>query len=63
MIHEVPIQDGRGEMEHVPADMDCGATSVFMAPRLLKLLGLVEEAAYVTTLCPNGQVMAYTSES
>jgi hypothetical protein len=43
--------------------MDCGVTSIFMAPRLQKLLGLVEEAAYVTTLCPNGQVMAYTSES
>jgi hypothetical protein len=63
MIHEVPIQEGSGEMQHVPADMDCGATSIFMAPRLQKLLGLVEEAAYVMTLCPNGQVMASTSES
>jgi len=47
----------------VRALIDCGATSIFMAPRLRLWLGLVAEPAYVTTLGLNGQVMAHASES
>jgi len=63
IIHEVFIRDGNGEMQRVRALIDCGATSIFMTPRVRKRLGLADEPAYVTTLCLNGHVMAHPSES
>jgi hypothetical protein len=63
IIHEVFIRDGSGEMQRVRALIDCGATSIFMTPRLRKRLGLADEPAYVTTLGLNGHVMAHASES
>jgi hypothetical protein len=33
-IHEVFIRDDSGEMQRVRAVIDCGETSIFMAPRL-----------------------------
>jgi hypothetical protein len=63
IIHEVFIRDGNGEMQRVRALIDCGATSIFMSPRLRKRLGLADEPAYVTTLGLNGQVMAHASDS
>jgi len=63
IIHEVFIRDGNGEMQPVWALIDCGATSIFMAPRPRKRLGLADEPAYVTTLGLNGQVMAHASDS
>jgi len=50
-------------MQHVRALIDCGVTSIVMAPRLRKRLGLAEEPAYVTTLGLHGQVMAHVSDS
>jgi len=63
IIHKVFIRDGHGEMQCVRALIDCGATSIFMAPRLRKRLGLADEPAYITTLGLNDQVMAQASES
>jgi len=34
IIHEVKIQDRHGEMQSVRALIDCGATSISMAPGL-----------------------------
>ena len=62
IIHEVWINDGNGEMQHVRAFSDCCATSMLMAPRLRKGLGLADEPAYVTTVGLNGQVLAYASK-
>jgi len=62
-IQEVFIRDGSGEMQRVRALIDCGATSIFMTPRLRKQLGLADEPAYVTTLVLNGHVMTHASES
>ena len=50
IIHQVKIQDRNGEMKRVRALIDCGTTSIFMAPRLLKRLGISHEAAHITTL-------------
>jgi hypothetical protein len=50
-------------MQRVRALIDCGATSIFMALRLRKQLGLADKPAYVTTLGLNGHVMAHASES
>jgi len=49
-------------MQHVQALIDCGATSVFMAPRLLKKLGISHEAAHTTTLGLGGQIMQHASD-
>jgi hypothetical protein len=35
IVHEVQIRDRNGEMQRFWALIDCGATSIFMAPRLL----------------------------
>ena len=43
--------------------IDCGATSLFMAPRLLKLLGISHQAAHITTLGMNGGVMQHAKDS
>jgi len=50
-------------MKHVRALIDHGGTSIFIALRLRKWLGLVYESGYVMTLGLNGQVMAHPSES
>jgi len=36
IVQEVQIRDRNGEMQRVRVLIDCGATSIFMAPRLLK---------------------------
>ena len=63
IIHEGCISDRSGEMQRERALVDCGVTSIFMAPRLQKRLCLADEVAYVTTLGLNAQVMARASES
>jgi len=63
IVHKVFIRDGNGEMQRVRALIDCGTTSIFMAPRLRKRLGPADEPAYVTMLDLNGQVMAHASDS
>jgi len=63
IIHEVFIRDGNGEMQPVRPLIDCGATSIFMSPRLRTRLGLADEPAYITILGLNGQVIAHASDS
>jgi len=63
IIHQVFITDGNGEIQRVQALIDCCTTSVCMALRLRKWLGLADEPAYVTTLGFNSQVMAHVSDS
>ena len=62
-LHEVFIRDGSGAMQQVGDLIDCGATSIFMTPRLRKRLGLAEEPVYVMTLGLKGHVMAHASDS
>jgi len=63
IVHEVQIRDRNGEMQRVRALIDCGATSISMAPRLLKRLGISHEAANITTLGLNRGVMQHTKDS
>jgi hypothetical protein len=63
VFHEVWIRDRNGEMQLVPALIDCGATSISLAPRPQKRLGLVDHPAYLTTRGLNGKVMAHASDS
>jgi len=63
IIHEVQIRDRNGEMQRVRALIDCGATSIFMAPRLLKRLGISHEAAHITTLILDGGVTQHPKAS
>jgi len=61
--HEVFISDGREEMQHVRALIECGATSIFKAPRLRKWLGLLEDPGKVWTAGLHAQGMVHTSQS
>jgi hypothetical protein len=63
IVNHVFIRDGSGEMQRMRALIDCGMTSIFMAPRLQKRLCLADETVYATTLGLNGHVMALASES
>jgi len=63
IIHEVVIRYGNGKMQLMRAPIDCGATTIFMAPRLQTRLGLADESAYLMTLGRNGQVMSHASDS
>jgi len=55
------IPDISGEMQCLPAIIDCDATSIFMTPRLLKWLGISRQAALITTLAMSGGVMQLQS--
>jgi len=63
IIHEIQIRDEHGEMQHVPALIDCGATTIFMAPWLFKNLGISHEAAHITTLGLGGQSMQHAKDN
>jgi hypothetical protein len=63
IIHEDQIRDRHGEMQRVQALIDCGATSIFMSPRLLLRLGLRHQAAHTTTLGLNGHVIEHANDS
>jgi hypothetical protein len=63
IVHEVQIRDRNGEMQRVQALIDCGATSICMAPRLLKRLGISHEAAHITTLGLIGRVIQQAKDS
>jgi hypothetical protein len=63
IIHDVFLSDGKVEMQQVRALIDCCVTSICMAPRLGKRVGLADEQPYITTLGLNGQVIAYPSDS
>jgi hypothetical protein len=63
IIHEIQIRVKHGEMQCVRALINCGATSIFVAPRLLKILGISHEAAHITTLGLGGQIMQHAKNS
>jgi len=50
-------------MQRVWALIDCGTTSIIMAPRVLRKLGLPHEVAHTTSLGLNGQVMDHARDS
>ena len=57
IIHEIQIRDKQGDMQPVRALIDCGATSIFMASRLLKNSGyhmkqhILLHSAWADRLC------------
>jgi hypothetical protein len=63
IVHKIQIRDKHGEMQCVRALIDCRATSSFMAPRLLKKLGISQEAAHITALGLRGQIMQQAKDS
>jgi hypothetical protein len=63
IIHEVQIRVRHGEMQQVRALIDCGATSIFMSPRLLWRLRLRHQTAHTTTLGLNGHVIEHANDS
>jgi hypothetical protein len=63
IIHEIQIRDKHGKMQRVRALIDCEATSIFMAARLLKKLGISHEEAHITTHGFGGQIMQHAKDS
>jgi hypothetical protein len=63
IIHELRVRDIHGNMHRVRALIDCGATSLFMTPRLLRQLRLPHEPAFTSTQGLNGQLMMSAKES
>ena len=57
------IPDRSGEMQCIRAIVDCGATSIFMTPRLPKWLGISHQAALITTLAMTGGVMQHAKDT
>jgi len=63
IVHKVHIRDRHGEMHRARALIVCGAISIFMAPRLLRPLGISHEAAHIITLGLNREVMKHANDS
>jgi hypothetical protein len=63
LVHEVQIRDRNGEMQCIQAHNDCCVTSIVVAPRLLKHLGISHKAAHITTLGLYEEVMQHTKDS
>jgi hypothetical protein len=63
IVLEVMVIDSRGHLRQVRALVDCGATSIFVSPRLVEKLGLSTKKANITTLGINGQVLEKSDDS
>jgi len=63
IVHEVLVWNIHGNMQRVKALIDCGATSIFTSPSLLKKLQLPHEPAFTSTQGFNGQVIMSAKES
>jgi len=63
IVHEVQIRDKNGEMQRVRTLINCGATSIFMAPRFSKRLRISHEAVHITTIGLDGAVMQHAKDS
>lgn len=63
VIHDVQIADSTGKMVTVRALIDCGATSIFVSPKLVRSLGLETSPAYITTLGLGGAILAHARDS
>jgi hypothetical protein len=63
IVHKVLVRNIHGNMQQVKALLDCGATSIFISPRLLRKLKLPHEPAFTSTQGLNGQVMMSAKES
>ena len=63
IVHEHYVRDVHAERQRIRALIDCGATSIFMAPRLLRRLGLPSEPAHITTLGLDSRGMMLAKDS
>jgi len=62
-LHKVQIRDRNCKMQCLRALIECGATTILMAPSLLMWLGMSREAAHITTLDLHGGVMQHAKDS
>ena len=63
VVHDVRIANASGKMVTVMALINCGATSIFISPKLVHYLGLEASAAYITTLGLGGAILAHARDS
>jgi hypothetical protein len=65
VVHEVMVMDREGRKRAVKALIDCGASSFFISPKLVRYLGLREQTspAYITTRGLDGKILARARDS
>ena len=63
VVHDVRIANASGKMVTVMALIDCGATSIFISPKLVRSLGLETSPTYITTLGLGGAILAHARDS
>jgi hypothetical protein len=63
VICEIWIADKDGKLRLVRALIDCGATSIFISPRLVKRLGIGTVPAGVSTHGLDGRIVAHARDS
>ena len=63
VVHDVQIANASCKMVTVMALIDCGATSIFISPKLVRSLGLETSHAYITTFGLGGAIIAHARDS
>ena len=63
VVHDVQIANVSGKMVTIMALIDCGTTSNFISPKLVRSLGLKTSPAYITTLGLGGTFLVYARDS
>ena len=63
VVHDVQIANASGRMVTVMALIDCGATSIFISPKLVRSLGLETSPTFITTLGLGGAILAHARDS
>ena len=63
VVHDMQIANPSGKMVTVMVLIDCGATSIFISPKLVCSLVLETSPAYITTLGLGGAILAHARDS
>ena len=63
VVHDVQIANTSGKMIIDMVLIDCGATSIFISPKLVRSLGLETSPAFITTLGLGGAILAHARDS
>jgi len=63
IVHEHYVWNVHNQWKCIRALINCGATSVFMGPRLLQQIELLSELAHITIVCIYTQTMMSVKDS
>ena len=63
VVHNVQIANASSKMVTVMALINCGATSIFISPKVVHSLGLETSPTHITTLGLGGAILAHARDS